>query len=228
MARRHGRQNVVYIDGYDLSADSSGLDVNMEYDTSEVSGFVNRKYYIPGQGNSKIVHRAWFNRTAVTGDHVVLSGKVGSEAHVAVAFGTEVGDGGFAGSASVVETYQETSPVGGAIAVNADYQQSKKYDYIEILHPKGNLASEGNGKNDNAQTTNGLRAYAHVFAVLGGTPAISVEHSTALASGYVPLGTMSFSAIGAGAFEVSGAIEQYVRVNVANGSALAFVGYSRI
>ena len=229
MPRRHGRETLVFVDGYDVSGDSTNAVVDMVADAPEVSGFGARKFYTIGQVAGRIAHSGWFNKTSPDGLHTLMAAKVGTTAHVAVAWGTAVGDYGYAGSAPIVANYVPTTPLAGAVATQGEYQQSGKFDFTQTLWPKSNLTTTGSAKDDLEGTNNGIRGYLHIGSVLGGTPVVTVEHSTTGTSAWATLLTYTgATAPQAQAVEATGTVRQYLRTNVSGGSALAFLSYSRL
>ena len=227
--RRHGLQTVVYVDGYDLSADSNNFEPADTYDDIEVSGYQQRKEHIPGQGEGRIAYRGWFNRNA-NKSHQVLSARNGTNVNIAASWGNAVGDPGVAGSAALMTSYQETAPVAGAVAVSAEFiPDDDAVDWIQTLLPKGTLAAAGAAKDDGAGSNAGMRAYAHIFEILGGTPAISIEHSVSGTADWASLIAFTAGTVVAGRSGAStGTVRQFVRATVANGSATAFIGYKRL
>lgn len=228
MTRRHGRETVVYVDGYDVTGDSTNWQPNDSYDTVDVKAYGDRsKNYIPGMGGARVGHSGWLNTNANRSQEV-LSERVGTKVGFAATFGTVVGAPGIAGSAAHLRRFVDTAPVAGAVAFQADYELDEVYDWIETLWPKSSLSGNGDAKQD-AATTNGIRAYLQVFSILGGTPVVKVQHSATGTSSWSDLITFTgATAAEAQAAAASGSVNAYLRATVTGGSATAFIGYRRL
>lgn len=231
MARRHGKQTVVYMDGVDVSGDSNGLDVDATYDEAEVSAFGDEhKWRILGQVGGKVQHRAWFD-TGGSAIHQLLVSKIGGTAGIVfnASYGTAQGDFGWGGAGQLVSSYQPNAPLSGAIGLTSNYMFSQYLDMVQVQAAKANIGTAGSAYDGSAGSNAGAVGYLQQFNVLGGTPTFIIEHSTTGTSSWATL--LSFAAgtaVGGQRVEVSGTVRQFTRINVSGGSALAAAYFKRI
>lgn len=228
MAKRHGKDTVVYIDGYDITGDSNQVTPKIAIDTAEITCFGDvSKSYLLGQDAGSLDHQCFFNDTPVTGVHAVLKPRIGTVVQVMTGWGTLQGGYGFAGSATL-KSHSPNLPIGGAEAITNSFEGHGPLDPIKIVAPKGNIVGIGGTLNDGNFSLNGMNAYLQVFSVLGGTPIVTIETSATGTSAWgTPITFNSMTALGAQFKQAAGSISQYARVNVSGGSALAAVGYRR-
>lgn len=228
MSRRHGKDTVVYLDGYDLSGDSNALDVSSQLDTAETSGFVNKKSYTPGQIDSTANWNGWFD-TGVDSINDLLEDRLDVDVVFCAAYGKNQDDWGWGGSGKLVKTYSVQAPLGGAVSVTASLQFSDTFESIQVALPKGTAQGTASGTVDSgAASSDGVVGYLQVFEVLGGTPVFAIQHSSTGTSAWTDKVVFTgVTDVSAERVEASGAVSQYLRVNVTNGSAVAFVGYGR-
>lgn len=231
MPRRHGKETVVYVDGYDISGYSSNFESQAQADVAEVTGYGDaRKRYVVGHLSGMLNHDGWFDDTT-DGVHDVIQSRLGQEAVVNAAWGDEVGAAGVGGSAMNVKAYNVNSPIAAGVGVHSEYESAGQtgLEYVEVLQNKGSVGATTTGKDDGALSSNGLRAYLQVFEILAGTPVYVLQHSTALATGYAGLATFSgFDAVGAEVVAAAGTVNEFLRLTVSGGSAVIWLGYRRL
>lgn len=232
MARKHGRETVVYVDGYDLSGDSSSFEVTAAADTVEATAFSDqRKQYVVGHLDDSLSHDAWFNDDADR-SHKILSARAGlSNLVIAAAWGTTQGAKGVAGSAALENTYNVTAPIGGAVGISTEYKSSggNGFDFVQVLHPKANLGGTTSPKDDGAASTGGLRAYMHLFEVLAGTPSHVLYHGTAPAGPWVAIGTFGGQeSPAASVIAIAGSVNRYIMGSATGGSANVWLATRRL
>ena len=228
MAKRHGRDSVVYLDGFEVSGDSNSVEPQIEVDAADVLCFGDASHsFVLGADGGRIAHAGFYNDLATTGIHAVLSARKGSAVVYGVAFGPEVqGAYGFAGTARLA-TYQVGAPVGGAVALANQLTPMGGVDPVVVHQPKANLTGTTTPQDHGAASSGGLRAYLQTLSVLGGTPQVVVYHGTANGS-WTALG--SFTAQAARAAELlvaAGNVNRWLMGSVQNGSANVWLAYRR-
>ena len=228
MAKRHGRQTVVYIDGFDVTGDSNNVEPQITQDEADVASFGDVSHsFLLGQEGGRIAHAGFYNDLATTGIHAVLSARKGSAVIYGVAFRDAAGAYGFAGTARLA-TYQVGAPIGGAVALANQLTAMGGVDPITVLEPKADLTGPGAAKDDLAGSNGGLSGYVQAFSVLGGTPAFAIQHATAVGGPFTDVVNFTaLSARGAELAKAAGTVRQFLRMNVTNGSANAWLAYRR-
>ena len=123
MTRVHGRRTRVWVDGYNLSGDSTNLDVSSDEDPAEVTTFGDeRKHYIPGQNDVSVSHDGLFDDGESVSFTKIVRDRIGSPAVVfAGNYGTVLGVFGWAGTASPLKAKSVASPLAGAVSCSAEY-----------------------------------------------------------------------------------------------------------
>lgn len=116
MAKFHGKNVRVYIDGYDISGYTNTLNVEQTADIADVAAFGSRvKEYVVGLYDSKVTHDGFFDDTAFIGGHSVLSARIGSSVNFMAIIGTTPGGYGFAGSAELESSYNINASISDAV-----------------------------------------------------------------------------------------------------------------
>lgn len=125
MARVHGKNSALTLDGVDLSEFLDSVSHTWGADMAETSGLGDSaKSYIPGQRDATLSLSGRFDSTAATGPDAVLGAEVQSDTAVVFAYGPEgsgSGDVRFTGSCYVA-SYVVSSPVGDVVAFTAELQ----------------------------------------------------------------------------------------------------------
>src|SRR5437879_9930964 len=103
MTKLHGRFTRLYMDGYDISGDSSSFEPGLTGDTAEVTAFGDdTKKYVVGLIDSAVRFSGFFN-DSVNRAHAVVSPRVGSDTIIAATWGTTPGQAGVGGSMRLSE-----------------------------------------------------------------------------------------------------------------------------
>lgn len=227
MAKRHGRSTVVYLDGWDITADSNNLEPSVDESPTPTPVFQDiSTSYLLGQESVGLVTNHWFNDAADRA-HDLMRQRHGSDVVLGAAHGTHQGAYGYAGTARL-SVNQPQSPIGAAVGVTANWQGDGDIDIVRVLQGKATITAESGELEDAAETTQGLHAYLQVFEVLGGTPTFHVLHGTASGGSFGTL--LSFTGATARTTErvdASGTVRQYLKLGISNGSAIAWVAYRR-
>src|SRR3990172_5235444 len=121
MAKFHGKNVRVYVDGYDLSGYVNSLSIDQTGDPVEVSAFSSgSKEYVVGLYDSKVSHSGFFDDTVDVGAHAVLSARIGSSTNFMALLNTNVGGPSFAGSAELENMYSLSGAINGAVTFKSE------------------------------------------------------------------------------------------------------------
>ena len=125
MAKWHGKNVRVYVDGYDLSGYSSSLSIEQNADIVDVAAFSSSaKEYVVGLFDSIVNTDGFFDDTANIGDYAVLSARIGSAVNFMALIGANPGGYGFAGSAELEAMYDIAASITGAVTRKAKLTNS--------------------------------------------------------------------------------------------------------
>ena len=174
MAKMHGRYTRLYINGYDISSDSSSLEVSQPGDTVDVSGFgQDRKQYAVGLLDQNFAYNGFFNDGA-TGAHTALKDLIGSAVQFAITYGTAIGAWGYAGSAVMESQYNVSSDISRAVTIVSNLVNNSAANpvrSIQILQEKGTpwstSGSAASSVDGGAASAAGGRVYLQVFSIVG-------------------------------------------------------------
>lgn len=125
MARYHGKNTFLSVDGVDLSPYLNEVTWPNDRDTAESSTFgQDAKTYVAGLSDSTIDLGGVWDDTAVSGPDVVLPPLLADDAPVEVIFGPS-GDAAtrrrFTAQA-ILTSYETTAPIGDVVAFSASFQ----------------------------------------------------------------------------------------------------------
>jgi len=132
MSKRIGKFTTVSVDdsgntARDITNDVTSLGgVPLTYEEIEVGGYGQDKYYLAGRADNSITLEGFFNPTATTGSHTVLSGIDGSNTArtVTIGYGSNAtptgGDPEFEGEFICTE-YTVTPDLNGAMMFSAKF-----------------------------------------------------------------------------------------------------------
>ncbi len=242
MAKIHGYTTKVFVDKYNISADSTEVTISTEHPVADVTGFGSAsKSYVKGQYSWTVDMRGWFNNRAGTaGAEVALQTLAGGTAGTVVAptqklwgvfpEGTAVGSYGYAGPAALT-SYGRTIPIGAAVGVTARAQGTANLGRAYVLTAGVAAANATSSVWDNlAATTNGGFGYLWVPGEVAGTVGtVVIQHSTDNAT-YTDLctfGTINAAGGGTAQFLVvaqATTVNQYLRTVIGQGTSGSFNG----
>ena len=177
MTAKYGANASVWIDAVDASIffNEAGLDIAV--DTAETTTFQagGWKNYIEGLAGSKATLKGFYdavNDAAVMG-YIMNTGSVLSYGPYGM---LAIGD-----TARLVKVHEtgatESSPIGGAVLVNASFTADGQIGFGWTLHPNSTDTGTTTGadRDDGAATTTGWIAHLHVIAVSSGSWVIKLQ-----------------------------------------------------
>jgi hypothetical protein len=197
----YGSSCSVWLDLVDASVFFNDAGLELAVDTAETSTFQPGvspawKAFIEGLAASKVTLKGFYdavNDAAMMAD-IRNGGSVltyGPQGLVAV------GD-----PARLVDVHEsaiaESSPIGGAVLMNAAYQGDAAVGIGECLHPVGTETgtTTGPANDDGAATTSGWQAHLHVIAVTGAPTSwtVKLQDSATGTSGWADVAGAAFGA----------------------------------
>lgn len=243
MAKFHGRNVRVYIDGFDISGYTNSLSVDQTADIVDVSSFGDsKKNYVVGLYDSKVMHDGFFDDTPTVGGHAVLSARLGSSVQFMACIGTQQGAYGFAGSAELEKSFDISSKITDAVRhkIEMDNNGTQGVDNITMLQSRGQINGTGVAFDSGTQSNAGGRFYMQNFGtfgvttlitasgsmrVIGGTDAAMGTGGTVLLADFGAIGSAGGSAQG---ISYSGTMPQFIQVDGYSGTPNVAVGFVRI
>ena len=226
MARRHGSRSRVWLDGFNLSGDATGIDVSLNVDMAPAHAFdETQKHFILGTEDARASLSALFDSDSGTAAHAVIRARENTNAIFAAVYGTPEFSFGWGGTAAPVLSQAVNSQLTGAVSLSAEFQGP--------LHPGQTLVPEqlnsGAGNNlDNGAGSNGGAVAILQCEGVTQTGIIKVEHSVNGSTGWsdlIDFGSTSGRSAAIGA--ASGTVRQFVRANHA-GSATSIIVFRRL
>lgn len=127
MAFTHGKDSVLKIAGFDLSAYVNSVDIDRSVDMAETSTMgVEDKTFISGLAESKISIAGFYDNTGTSGPDAVLFPLVGSDTSSTWEFGPMGSTSGLPKytGACYVTSYKYSAPVGDVVGFTAEFQVS--------------------------------------------------------------------------------------------------------
>jgi len=233
MAKKHGKETVVLVDGYDVTGQSSALDVTNAMDTQEVTAFGDQqKSYVVGAVDGKISQKG-FLTDGTAEAHDVLRQRIGSAVVFLAHYGTVTGAYGWGGSAELNTAYGVSGGAGAPVTFSADYNFGLYGGQpIKMMrcHAEG-AGTRGAGTANETPSNAGARAFLHILSISSGTPTVALQHGTASTeaafSNLASFGAVAAAPYAAGT-EVTGTVRQYLRAVVTGGTCTYALGYRRL
>lgn len=228
MARMHGKDVRVYLDGRDISGHIAQVTTEANVETHDVTTFASS-----GWKESTSGLYGWsgtlegFYDSASTGFTDQLQDAVGStgtgDAVLSWFDGgaDAVGEVGFLGSEAVLSQLQTPVSVADLIKVTATLQGNGRAGAKgRLLHPlsSSTAGSTGATVDNTAETAGGGRGTLHVTAVTGGWT-WKVAHSSDDTSWSDLITFTNSSSTGAETIEVAGTVKRYLRYSLTTSSA---------
>jgi hypothetical protein len=214
MSFAHGKTSKVIVHNVDLSADLTQYQWGKSWQNPNVTTFVNNgfKSFLPGLADGKFnCQGIWNNaltdeqlttldgtRTIITASPLGIS-TIGDAAHMTRGY---------------IENYQPRSPVNDAARFSSGVQSSAGNYFGHILHPLTARTSAANfdSVNGGAQTAFGGVAFLHVTAFSGTNATVTVQDSADDETFGTLKAFAQFTGTGSEAIDITGTVEQYVRV----------------
>ncbi|KKN51415.1 hypothetical protein LCGC14_0623120 [marine sediment metagenome] len=226
MVRVHGRKTRVWVDGFNLTGDTTNLAVAANGNPVGVETFgEDRKHQILGQQEVVATQQGLFDDDASVSAAAVLAAREGSDVIFSALYGTAEFDYGWGGTASPLRSHAVTSPLAGAVTVSAEYGGP--------LHPMRNLVPEGLNSGDGNKLDGVVGSNAGAIGVLqcegvtqSGT--VKIQHSVTGTSAWgdlVDFGDVTDRVALFGS--ASGTVRRFTRATHA-GSATSLVQFRRL
>jgi hypothetical protein len=221
MGKKTGNQGAVYLGAYDVSGDLNGVDTTQDQEVPETTGMSSTsKSFLPtvkagmvswkGMFDFDPIGLAQLNNVLTLGNTYVSTFLPG---------GDTLGARSLCGQAQIVKDHKISAPVAGIVTMVADFECSSGLDQAKVALPKTTdtgtgAAQNGTAVDNTAASTNGGRAYFHLFAVdAATTTAIKIQHSTDnITFTDLVTSTLTGVAIGADSVAINGTINRYTRV----------------
>jgi hypothetical protein len=182
MAKYYGKNAKIYLNQFDLSANSSNLAVNREAGTAETTGFgeADQTHVVGIKGFTVGISSFWED-TTTTGTQAVYTAALGSATTQVTSLypsGTTIGMRGWGNSGALETSFNTTAPVAGVVTAEVNLQGSGDLEQLWCL---GGSTSTNTGASA-ALTSYDLAAsaasetlvgYLHVTA-FSGSPTLDV------------------------------------------------------
>lgn len=228
MARAHGKDVRVYLDGRDISGHIAQVDIEVSVDTHDVTTFASSGWKESTGGLAGwTASLEGFYDSASTGFAAQIEAALGStaagDAVLSLFDGAAdgVGDVGFLGSEAIVTQKQTPVNVADVIKLTANFQgNGRAGPNARLLHPlsSSTVGSTGASVDNAVETANGGRGTLHVTAVTGAWT-WKVAHSSDDTSWSDLITFANSSSTGAETIEVAGTVKRYTRYSLATSSA---------
>lgn len=221
MARQHGKEVRIYLGERDASGDLASIDVTATADTHDATTFASAdwKRFDPGL-------LGWTGKLEAFYDPA--SGGIGRQLETALGNGTAglgvlsiydgdadaVGDTGVLGSEALFKSRMQPVRISDLIKLSGDLDGVGRLGLLgKLLLPHGAQTANFNGTSlDNgASSANGGRANIHVTAI-SGTWSFKVQHAPDDSTWADLVTFAAMTAVGAQTLEVSGTVDQYLRI----------------
>jgi hypothetical protein len=228
VARSHGKDVRVYLDGRDISGHVASVNTDVTVDVHDVTTFASSGWKESTSGLG-----GWTG--SIEGFYDNASSGFASQ--VEAAFGSTasgdavlswfdgaadgVGDAGFLGSEAIVT--QRSTPVNIAdlVKLSAEFQGNGRAGAVgRLLHPLSSSTASSTGAtlDNGGESANGGRGTLHVMSVTG-TWAFTIAHSSDDTSFSALVSFTNSSSTGAETIEVAGTVKRYLRYSLTNSSA---------
>ncbi len=231
-----GKATKIYVNGQDVSSNFNLVDTQATTDVVDVSTFgAEFKENCVGPRSGTMRLQGYYDQTGAWDD--LMDQLYGLSSPLPVVTVLPAGDvQGLRGKAAaeLSTTVSTSSPVGGAVAVTADFQSNTGMDAVRNLYARGTLTPAAPGGTilpDGAAGTKTLIGYLQVFSIPAGNALVVIEHSANGTTGWTT--ALSFTAVAAaGAPQAqrataTGVMQPYKRVNVSGGTAICEVSYTQ-
>jgi hypothetical protein len=232
MSKRIGKWTKFWVEGYALTTLLTAINPDTQYDTIDVGGFTQDKYYLAARGDSSLGIEGFFSDTAGE-THTALSGIASGTAAsvVTVAIGNNatptVGDPSISMTAQQLD-YVGTPNLNEAVAVSANFKTGldQVLDY-GVLLCDATITANGNQSSVDQSTSSaaGGVGYFHITALSAGdTITINIQDSADDAAwADLITCTLDGTAVDGERVTVAGTVNRYVRAEyVVTGSGVSF------
>lgn len=239
MAKYHGRNIHIYIDGYTMAGFTNTVNVEQTADIVDVSAFGDsKKNYVVGLFDSQVTHDGFFEDTPNSGGHAVLSNRIGSAVQFMLTIGTVQGAYGFAGSAELENMYSITSAINDAIKYKSKLVNggTQGIDNTITLQARQQRSGTGVSWDSGTATNNGARIYLQNFGSYNASTPGNASGSVRVLAGSVAGGTtttlVDFGAVGtapsAAGSAISGTVPEFILVDCYSGTPQVAVAIARL
>ena len=216
---KHGKSTAVYLGAVNLSPYLNSMELSADLDTADTTAFASTwKSAIAGIPGGKVSFGGMYDPTEAslpTLFGTLLPGVL----TYCPAGGAAIGDRARLVSA-IEDSYGESSPVGGVVAVQGSFLADGTVGFGDVLHPLGEDTNTtvGAEKDDTAASATGWVSHLHVVAVDGGTWTIKLEDAAV---------SNTYSDVTGGAFTgVTGAASQRLQSAAITTSLRRYVRYT--
>jgi hypothetical protein len=236
MAKIHGKNTDVFVNGNDLTTYFDNAALNHNADTAEVSTWGNTsKAYVAGLKDATLALDGLYDGDSDAVDEVLQTVFASDGNEISVyPEGDTVGKYGY-GMVAIETAYSVTGAIGGACRISAAAQSNAtSAERLVSLHALGEESASdwtGTANNYGASSSSGGSAYIHVTAVTGEVE-VKIQHSSDNFSADTE-DLESFTAVTAAGSEritFTGTVKQYVRgyATIGGAEAITFqLGFHR-
>ena len=222
MAKIHGKDTKIYLDEFDITADSNNVEWNMNMEVAEVTGMsASSKAYIAGLVDTDITIGSFFENGAGGNEDIITDYWTGGETGILTVCPDGVSDGDVAYTCDTTYCTSVGVPasLNAAVAMNHTWKASAGIERMLVLY-EGTVTATTNGESidfGGAGVVGSGAAVVHLTSVTGsGTIDVKLQESSdegvgdawADESGAT---ATQLTAIGSERFTWAGACEQYVR-----------------
>lgn len=228
MARVHGKDVRVYLDGRDISGHISQVTTEVSADVHDVTTFASSgwKESTSGLGGwTGSVEGFYDNASSGFASQIeaALGSAVAGRSVLSWYDGSAdgVGDAGFLGSEAVVTSRSVPVNIAEITKLAVSFQGNGRPGAVgRLLHPlsSSTTASTGTTLDGVAETANGGRGTLHVMGVTGSW-GFAISHSSNDTSYTALVSFTKSSSTGAETIEVTGTVKRYLRYSLTNSSA---------
>ena len=238
MARQHGKDTRVYLDGRDLSCDLSEIEPTIAADLHDVTTFCNDwKVSDAGLLGWELAYTGFYD-PAAAGFTLQMDALIGGPIKalsIVLGDADAIGDTGLLFGPGVVKEQNEPMNVADMVKESGSLQghgRAGLYGKLLRVLAQDTVSTNGTSLNNGGSSASGGRGNLHVTAITG-TWTIKIEHS---ANNVDWAALITFTAVAAAggvtgeSKEVTGTVNQYLRVTSTEdvaGSITFAVGFAR-
>lgn len=213
----HGKNTVVLVDQYNLSAYFNGVDAEQKLDTPETTTFgKSAKTYLPGLQDGSLSLSGLFDGSASAVDAVLAAALAATSDNIVSVLFQGAGTQGSVGRIckAIESSYKVSAPVSGVVSASANFQPDDGQHAGVLLHllQAETTATNTTAVDNAALTSNGAVANLHVTAFTGTNIAIKVQHSVDNVTFADLITFNSVTGVGAQQGVVTGTVNRYLRV----------------
>jgi hypothetical protein len=229
--KKAGKWCRVFVEGYNLTTKVRNVPLSSTYNKVESGGFTQDMAYLIGRGDGAITLGGLFDDTD-NSTHEALqllaSGNTTQLVTVAIGDNALPAQGDITASLQATQaTYVVTPDLNDIVSVSAEYAAKGVPIEWGVLLDDDTITGDGSTSSldQGGQTTNGAVGYCHITALSAGDTITVVIEDSANDADWSTLITFTLdgTALDAERIEVSGTIDQYVRVTyTTTGTGISF------